>query len=216
MGKLIDPERSRRAKEARKERADRLFAAAKMVFVRDPYSEVTLDTIGQLAGVKQGQASLAFRSREEVFMSVIRSELETWYDELEARVNADSSILEPQAAAELVAGLLEEHSDLTRLLGSLHVVLELHEDGLEVHRFYHWQRERLLGLADALVKRLPNGNRWDVFDALYRAEVTAGAVHPLSRPVGNLSIDLVADDHQIFALDLADEVRRVVLDSLNG
>jgi AcrR family transcriptional regulator len=214
MGKLIDPERSRRAKEAREERAKRIFAAAKEVLVRDPYSEVTLDTIGQLAGVKQGQASFAFRSLEEVFMAVIRAELESWYDELETGLRADDSALDPAAAAELIAATLEARSDLTRLLGSLHVVLELHEDGIEVHRFYDWQRERLLGIADTLVERLPNSHRWDAFDALYRAQITAGAVHPLGRPVGNLAIDLVADDHQVFALDLADEVRRVVLAGL--
>jgi hypothetical protein len=42
----------------------------------------------------------------------------------------------------------------------------------------------------------------------------AAAVHPVSRPVGNLAADLMADDHQIFALDLEDEVRRAVVDSL--
>jgi hypothetical protein len=94
------------------------------------------------------------------------------------------------------------------------MALELHEDGLEVHRFYHWQRERLLELAEILANRLPEAHRWDAFDALYRSQLVAAAVHPVSRPVGNLAVDLMAEEHQVFALDLEDEVRRVVLNCL--
>lgn len=216
MGKLIDPERSRRAKQAREDRARRIYAAAKAAFVRFPYAEVTLDTIGQQAGVKQGQASLAFKSREELYLSIIRDELGRWYDDLKSGLDASSSELDPDAIAKLVAASLDERTELTRLLGALHTALELHGDGVEVHLFFVWQRERLLELAAAVARRAPGVDPWSGFDALYRALLIAGAVDPLSRPVGNLAIDLVADDHQIFALDLEDEVRRAVLDSLTG
>jgi AcrR family transcriptional regulator len=216
MGKLIDPERSRRAKQAREKRAKRIFETAKLAFVRDPYSEVTLDSIGQQAGVKQGQASFAFRSREEVFLAVVRSALDQWTDDLEARLTADDETLDAAAAAAMVASSLDRRPDLTRLLGSLHVALELHEDAIEVHRFYHRQRQRLLELADIMAARLPDCSRWEAFDALYRAQLVASAVHPVSRLEGNLALDLTADDHQIFALDLEDEVRRVVVDTLRG
>jgi AcrR family transcriptional regulator len=216
MGKLIDPERSRRARRAREDRARRIYAAARTAFVRFPYPEVTLDTIGQQAGVKQGQASLAFKSREELYLAIIRDELGRWYDDLKAALDASSAELDPDAVARLVASSLDEHTDLTRLLGALHDALELHGDGVEVHLFYAWQRERLLELAAAVAQRAPGVDLWSGFDALYRALLIAGTVDPLSRPVGNLAIDLVTDDHQIFALDLEDEVRRAVRDSLAG
>jgi AcrR family transcriptional regulator len=216
MGKLIDPERSRRARQAREDRAQRIYAAARAAFVRFPFPEVTLDTIGQQAGVKQGQASLAFKSREELFLSIVRDELDRWYDDVKSRMEAARSDLDPEAVADLVSASLDERADLTRLLGALHTALELHDDGVEVHLFLSWQHERLLELADTLAQRTPAVDRWSGFDALYRAQLIAGAVHPLSRPTGNLAIDLVTDDHQIFALDLEDEVRRAVLDSLTG
>ncbi|MEX1311896.1 MAG: hypothetical protein AB1Z65_15825 [Candidatus Sulfomarinibacteraceae bacterium] len=214
MGKLIDPNRTRKARQARKERAKRILETAESAFVRYPYSDITLDTIGQMAGVKQGQATLAFRSREELYLNIIRRRMTDWYTALEAGLTASDDPLTREEAATFVAASLAERPDFTRLLGPLHTAMELHDDGIEVHNFYRWQRERLLELADAMVRRIVGADRWSCFDALYRSQLIAAAVHPVSRPVGNLAADLMADDHQIFALDLEDEVRRAVVDSL--
>jgi AcrR family transcriptional regulator len=214
MGKLIDPNRTRKAREARKERARKILETAESVFVRYPYADITLDTIGQMAGVKQGQATLAFRSREELFLNVIRRQMADWYTALETGLEATDEPLTREGAADFVAASLANRPDFTRLLGPLHTAMELHADGIEVHNFYRWQRERLLELADAMVLRIVGADRWSCFDALYRSQLIAAAVHPVSRPVGNLAADLMADDHQIFALDLEDEVRRAVVDSL--
>ncbi|MCU0303991.1 MAG: TetR family transcriptional regulator [Thermoanaerobaculales bacterium] len=216
MGKLIDPDRTRRARQARDERAAAILAAAHQTFVRFPYAEATMERIGRQAGVKQGQATLAYRSREELFLAVVIAQLGAWYDALASELGAGAGELSAEETAGRVARGLAARPDLTRLLGSLHTALELHEDGLEVHRFYRWQRERLLALAETVAGRVPGADRWDAFDALYRAQLTAAAVHPVSRPVGNLAVDLMAEDHQVFALDLEDEVERVVLHTLSG
>lgn len=214
MGKLIDPNRTRKAREARQERAKIILEAAHSAFTRFPYSEVSLDNLGQQAGVKQGQATLAYRSREALFMTIIRTQMREWYDGLEADLSVSDDPLSPEQAADMVASSLVQRPDLTRLLGPLHMAMELHEDGMEVHQFFHWQRERLLEIAEILAKRVPGAHAWNAFDAIYRSQLFAAAVHPVSRPVGNLAVDLMAEDHQVFALDLEDEVRRVVIDSL--
>ena len=216
MGKLIDPERTRKARQAREERAIKIRDTAEKAFIRYPYSEVTLDSIGQQAGVKQGQANLAFRSREELFMTVIRTQLAAWYDALEDDLTGDNAPMTLEDAAELVASSLHARPDLTRLLGPLHMALELHEEGMEVFDHFRWQRERLLAIAAALAARVEGIHQWNAFDAIYRGQMIAAAVHPVSRPVGNLAVDLMAEDHQVFALDLEEEVRRVVLNSLEN
>jgi len=214
MGKLIDPNRTRLARQARQERAKKILQAAEQSFVRFPYSQISLDTLGQQAGVKQGQATLAYRSREELFMTVILVRMKEWYQGLETSLQSSNDPLSREEVADLVASSLAERPDLTRLLGPLHMSFELHEDGMQVHQFYRWQRERLLELADLLTDRVPGIHKWNAFDAIYRAQLVAAAVHPVSRPVGNLAVDLMAEDHQVFALDLEDEVKRTVLTSL--
>ena len=175
---------------------------------------MSLDTLGQQAGVKQGQATLAYRSREALFMTVVLAQMRKWYDALEADLNASDDPLSPEEAADIIAASLNQRPDLTRLLGPLHMAMELHEDGMEVHQFFHWQRERILEVAEIVAKRVPVTHTWNAFDAIYRSQLIAAAVHPVSRPVGNMAVDLMAEDHQVFALDLEDEVRRVALNSL--
>jgi len=216
MGKLIDRNRTRKAREAREERARRILDAAHLAFGKMPYAEVTLDAIGKKAGVKHGQASLAFRSREELFMTVIRSQLTDWYDSLEKILTGEQPPSTKAELAETIAQSLAQRPDLTRLLGSLITALELHEDGMEVHRFFNWQRDRLLDLGAAMAERVDGVHQWDAFDALYRGQTIAAAVHPVSRLSGNLAVDLLTDDLQVFALDLEDEVQRAVLDTLEG
>lgn len=216
MGKLIDPNRTRLARQARQERAKKILEAAEKAFIRFPYSEITLDTLGQQAGVKQGQATLAYRSREELFMTVILNRLKEWYDALETELCGSDEPMSRDVAADLVASSLAERPDLTRLLGPLHMVFELHEDGMQVHQYYHWLRERLLELGELLAKRVSGVHQLDGFDAIYRGQIIAAAVHPVSRPVGNLAVDLMAEEHQVFALDLEDEVKRAVLASLTN
>jgi len=216
MGKLIDPARAKRAKRAREERAARILEAAGKAFVRDPYFELTLDSIGRQAGVKQGQATLAFRSLEELYMTVLRGRLNEWYDELEAQMTASEDPLAVDEMADLVATSLTGRPDLTRMLGPLHMVLEVHEDGVQVHQFYQWQLARLTTLADATARRIAGVDRWDAFDALYRSQLVAATIHPLDRPVGNLAVDLMAEEHQVFALDMESEIARVVRECLKA
>jgi AcrR family transcriptional regulator len=214
MGKLIDPERTKQAREARDRRAGVILEAALSSFERLPYSEVTLDSIGQRAGIKQGQASFAFRSREELFLQVLRRQLEPWYDALDQSLADGNDPLPGEAVADLIASSLADRPTLTRLLGSLHTALELHEDGMQVHTFHRWQRARMLAIAEAVSHRLPGLDPPDAFDLLYRAQLVAAAAHPISRPVGNLAVELMDDEHRVFSLDLGDEVRRVVLAGL--
>lgn len=216
MGKLLDPERVRKARRARKERAAKILETAHQAFLRHPYAEVTLDLVGRLAGVKQGQANLAFRSREELYLAVVREQLSQWHDALETTLSSSDETLSREDVADIVASSLAERRELTRLLGPLHQALELHDDGIEVHTFYHRLRQRLLELGELIAKRLGSAHPWECFDALYRAQMISAAVDPVSNPVGNLAVDLVVEEHQVFALDLEDEIRRVVLHSLGG
>lgn len=216
MGRLIDPERARKARQTREDRAAKILEIAHEAFTRFPYSQVSLDTLGHKAGLKQGQASLAYRSREELYMAVVRPQLTEWYDALEALFGESEDPMTHDEVAEVVAATAAQRPDLTRLLGPLHMALELNEDGIEVHRFYQWQRDRLLAIAAAMANRVPGIRRWNCFDALYRSQLVAAAIDPVSRPVGNLAVDLVTEEHQVFALDLEDEVRRIALSSLSG
>ena len=87
MGKLIDPERRERARRQRIERKKKILEVARTTFSKLPFAEVTLDSIGQAADVDRGVASMYYRTKEELFLLLLREELAEWYSALEAELD---------------------------------------------------------------------------------------------------------------------------------
>ena len=124
MGRLIDPEKRDRAKAKRVARKARILEVARSIFSRLPFVEVTLDSIGQRANVDRGVASMYFRSKEELFLRLLREELTDWYAALEAEFeNADAPVSQP-VLTELLATSLNGRPELTRFLSLEAVVLD--------------------------------------------------------------------------------------------
>ena len=62
MGRLIDRTRRARAKNAKKDRMAAIRKEGRQSFAKMPYVEITLDSVGRRAGVKNGIASMYFGS----------------------------------------------------------------------------------------------------------------------------------------------------------
>ena len=93
MGKLIDRSKRERAQERRVLRKKRIIEVAQSIFARMPYVEVTLDAIGQSADVDRGVASMYFGSKEELFLLLLKKELEGWYEVLEGHFEEETESL---------------------------------------------------------------------------------------------------------------------------
>ena len=156
MGRLIDPEKRDRAKRQRVERKARILNVARSIFSRLPFVEVTLDNIGQRADVDRGVASMYFRSKEELFLRVLREELGDWYSALEAELDRGDVDLSHQDLAGLLATSLAGRPELTRFLSLEAVVLEQNLDAMEVFRLQRWRRDRMGEIA-AILERNVDG-----------------------------------------------------------
>ena len=78
---------------------------------------ISLDTLGQQAGIKQGHATLAYRRREELFMTVILTRMKEWYDGLESSLRSSADPLSLEEAAVLVASSLAERPEPKTVCG---------------------------------------------------------------------------------------------------
>jgi len=103
MGRLIDPEKRDRAKSQRAARKLKILEVARSTFSRLPYVEVTLDSIGHRADVDRGIASMYFRSKEELFLRLLREELADWYSALETELDLANDSLSRSELAVLLA-----------------------------------------------------------------------------------------------------------------
>jgi len=103
-------------------RRDTILAAARELFCRELFENITMSTIAVGAGLAKGTLYLYFRTREEIFLALFARELRAW---LEAFENAVKELPSPDVALDWIVASLAERSDLLRLGALLHSVLEM-------------------------------------------------------------------------------------------
>jgi len=210
MGRLIDPEKRDRAKRQRVERKARILEVARSTFSKLPFVEVTLDNIGQRADVDRGVASMYFRSREELFLRVLREELADWYSALEAELGRADDPLSQVDLAELLATSLAGRPELTRLLSLEAVVLEQNLDAMEVFHLQRWRRDRMAAVGAILEQKVDGLEEEDAMRLLHRVQLLTAALRPAADPKGAASYEVGDPDFAVFKIDFEMELKGLV------
>lgn len=190
MGRLIDPDKREHAKEQRAARKLKILEVARSTFSRLPFVEVTLDNIGQRADVDRGIASMYFRSKEELFLRLLREELADWYSALEAELDlADGSLSRSELAA-LLARSISERPELTRFLSLEAVVLEQNLDAMESFHFQRWRRDRMVAVGKILESEIDGLEEGEGVRLLHRVQLLTAALRPAADPRGAASYEV--------------------------
>ncbi len=216
MGRLINRNRRKRAKEAKAVRMVDIRREALRSFVKLPYVEVTLDAIGRRAGVKKGVASMYFGSREELFLELMRIELGEWFDAVQKSLEAHPARLTPVKMARILATSLAERPVLCRFLALAPVAFEQNMDIIESFRLHRWQLERMTELGRALEKRSQALEDGQGVRLLHRVLLFVAGIQPYADPRGSLSVNLLDPDFDALRLDMATEIEQEVLRSLGS
>ncbi len=216
MGRLIDPEKRERAKSQRVERKARILKVARSTFSKLPYVEVTLDSIGQRAKVDRGVASMYFRSKEELFLRVLREELGDWYSALEAEIDRADDPLSRLDLAELLATSLAGRPELTRFLSLEAVVFEQNLDAMEVFHLQRWRRDRMAAVGVMLARKVDGLQERDAMRLLHRVQILTAALRPVADPKGAASYEVGDPDFAVFAIDFEAELKSFILGMLNA
>jgi AcrR family transcriptional regulator len=210
MGRLIDPEKRDRAKRQRVERKARILEVARSSFLRLPFVDVTLDSIGQRANVDRGVASMYFRSKEELFLRVLREELADWYSALEAELDRADDPLSQVDLAQLLATSLAGRPELTRLLSLEAVVFEQNLDAMEVFHLQRWRRDRMAAVGAILEQKVDGLEEGDAMRLLHRVQLLTAALQPAADPKGAASYEVGDPDFEVFRIDFEMELKGLV------
>lgn len=210
MGRLIDPEKRERAKGQRAERKGRILKVARSIYSRMPFVEVTLDSIGQRAKVDRGVASMYFRSKEELFLRVLREALGDWYSELEAELESSDGPLSQSNLANLLATSLAGRPELIRFLSLEAVVLEQNLDAMVVFHLQRWRRDRMAAVGVILEQKVDGFGEGDAMRLLHRVQLLTAALGPAADPKGAASYEVGDPDFSVFQVDFEAEMKRFV------
>jgi AcrR family transcriptional regulator len=210
MGKLIDPERRERAKRQRIERKKKILEVARSTFSKLPFVEVTLDSIGQAADVDRGVASMYFRTKEELFLLLLREELAEWYSALETELDGADGGSSQSELADLLAGSLATRPELTRFLSFEVLVLEQNLDAMEVYRYQRWRRDRMMAIGALLEKTVEGLQEGMGVRILHRAQLLAAVLGPTADPKGAATYDIDDPDFEVFTVEFEPEMKRIL------
>jgi AcrR family transcriptional regulator len=150
MGKLIDQERRARARGARKERMRLIRKAAREAFDRQAFADVSLESIGRRAGLKDGLPALYFGSKEELYLQLVSDEIRDWLEKVARMLDDASCPIGIEALTDLLGRSLGGRPLLQRLLAQLVTVVEQTTDIGATLAFQHGLEERLTGAGTRL------------------------------------------------------------------
>ena len=211
MGRLIDPEKRARAKRESVERKRRILEVARSTFSRLPFVEVTLDNIGHRADVDRGVASMYFRTKEELFLLLLKEDLEGWYSELEEKLERAEQAVEPAEMASLLATSLARRPTLIRLLSCEAMVLEQNIDAMQAFHFQRWRRDRIGSVGELIERAVDALEPGQGIRLLHRAQLLASALAPVADPRGAAAYVAGDADFAVFKVDFEAELAALLM-----
>lgn len=209
MGKLIDKEKRELARQKRASRKERILAEARRSFERLPFVDVTMDSIGHAAKVDRGVASMYFKSKEGIYLLLLKDELDEWLSALAADLERSSEVRSARRFASLLAESLAARPRLTRFLSLAPVVFEQNLEVIETFRFQRWRRDRMLEVGetvDRCAAPVPGGGA----RLLHLIQLIAAGFEPLAHPKGTVAYELADPDFAMLRIDLRDELESLI------
>jgi len=203
---LIDRKRLAQRRESRGDRREKLLAVAREVVLEVPYGRLTLDVIGQRAGLRQGAAAIFFPSREVLALDVLELELTDWYGWLEGRLQGEDRALDAEALTTLLAGSLASRRTLARLLGLLPTIAEEDAGPLALYRLESFRHRWMLRLGEALERRCPLLAPGAGAVLLRRLQLVLAALFAAANPATMTSVALDAPELEELRVDPAKEL----------
>jgi AcrR family transcriptional regulator len=210
MGKLIDKKRLQRAREQKQRNMRLIQKAALRAFKSFPYVDVTLESVGKLAGVPQGKTELFYHSREQLFLEVFVGEAELWYRDLAERLESGGSEMSRAEMANTLYESLDQHRPFLRLLGLLHIVLDQHLDMVDGVVFIRRLKQSMERCAAALEARGEFLGQGAGFAILNRLQNWAASLYSVSHPTGSFSMMVQDRDLVGFQVDFESELRLMI------
>jgi AcrR family transcriptional regulator len=113
--------------EQKQERRQAIINAALLLFQRSPYDQVSMNKIAQKANIAKGTVYIYFKTKEELFLTLLMELGERFWNEYDAalqQVKSDELDNRIDTFIFLMEKLFDNHTDLIRLRAIVHIILE--------------------------------------------------------------------------------------------
>lgn len=149
----------RAVKDSQKqERSEAILAAANDIFAATPYKDIALEAVAAKVGVARGTLYLYFKTKEDLFLTLLERSAIDWFDcldtQLKAACDADATP-DIEQIANIFTESVVQRPNLMRLTSLMHSILEYNIDYPRALEFKRGIAERRRRTAQLLEKCLP-------------------------------------------------------------
>jgi AcrR family transcriptional regulator len=114
-----------RSDQAKAERRAHILDAARAMYERDSRFEAfTMAALAREAGLAKGTAYLYFRTKEELFLELLKELFDAWFAEVDERISTGTGGWSPEDAADALVGSIRGRETLASLLSILPTIVE--------------------------------------------------------------------------------------------
>lgn len=209
--------RRARNEDDKEDRQLAILIAASALFQEMPFQAITMAQVAERAGLAKGTLYLYFKTKEELFLTMLEDELEAWFDAFGSRLVNAPSPLSARELAGLMRRSLEGDRPVVRLLGILHAVLEQNVAIERVLAFKRMLAERTLRVGALLEKHLPYLTAGQRAQLLVRANALAVGLYQTASPSPALAAAMRQDPSlALFETDFAQELEDTLAALITG
>jgi AcrR family transcriptional regulator len=214
---MATPSHSRaRTPDQKQQRERALIDAAWTLLSNKAYENITVAQVAEQAGLGKGTVFLYFKTKEELFLSVLRQQLENWFGEIDETLeHAPDACTSAQVVGWFTASL-QRRPALLQLLTLTHGVIEPNagQPALQAFRQALLLRMRHCGaLLERKLPNLPSGEGVGLLMRMYALVI--GVQHVTPSPT---SRDAIAanPDLRVFDFQFDREISRMLSLLLSG
>ena len=148
--------RRARSEDEKTERRNAILTTAWRMYTREPsFAAFTMAALAKQAGLAKGTLYLYFRTKEDLFLALLETGFDGWFDDVDARLDASGADLTPDQAAEVLVASIRGRETLARLLSILPTIVEHNVEYDAALRFKRQVMRRADVTGHRLEARLP-------------------------------------------------------------
>jgi len=172
--------------EQKEQRKTAILTAAAALFQKRRLSEISIAEVAERAGLAKGSVYRYFRTKEEVFLELLRADLDVWFDALLAELAAAGRKGRAPAVASSMVKSLRPYETMLRLLAALFSDIEPNLSLKAARSFKRWALERVGAAGVALEAALPGLPTRSGAQAILHLHALIAGLWPMSHPLGNM------------------------------
>lgn len=191
-------------------RREQILEVSFALFQKMSLDDISMDLIAKKSDLAKGTLYLYFKTKEEVFLALLRQELSRWISQIKASLTPVPQPLSAQAFAQVFVASLDSLPELPRLLSLVHSILENNISEQSALEFKLDLKHQMLEVAKIIAHRTPALTAQTALAFLLKSHAILVGIYQMSHPNSMMEKILRNPELQIFQVQFQEQLNETL------